>query len=252
MMRLPFLIIAGVATLAITLVAATLIAPLFGESVQFGSVVGETVSRTRVGYGRYGRAPRINTDIFQSTPTRIPWASDLGLGSIIPSPDLQEELQEEPGSIDSGLLVLRHLQAQIPQLQAVYEALVTSRSNITVADLRGALGQYSSRSGAIVIDAEAAEESNYVVAMILAHEGQHALDDREGRRRVDEKSCYNREARAFDLTIFIWQSLWGMEGKTGSLSQIEAGFNRMAAIKHEDPLGYVERLIELYGENCGG
>ncbi len=235
----------------ITLVGASLIAPLFGESVPIGSIFGDVVSRPRVGYGRYGRVPDINTGVFQSTPTQIPWASDLGLGSAVHRPDSQEELREEPGSIDSGLLVLRHLQEQIPQLQAVYEVLATSRSRITVTALRGGLGRYFSQSGAISIDEAVVEESNYAVAIILAHEGQHALDHRQGRLGLDERSCYNAEARAFDLAIFIWQSLWGMQGKTGAVSEIESDFNRMASIKQEDPLGYIERLIELYGDNCG-
>ena len=249
MMRLPFLIVAGVAALLITLIAATLIAPLFGESVQIAGVVGEA-SRQRVGYGRYGRAPDINIEMSESTDPQIPWASDLGLGPVIQDPVLQGDLREGPGSIDSGLLVLRHLQPEIPQLQAVYEILVTSRSKIGVTHLRGAFGRYFSGSGAISIDTEVVEESNYAVAMILAHEGQHALDDREGRLGRGERACYNAEARAFDLAIFIWQSLWGMQGKAGIVSDIEADFNRMAAIRHEDPLGYVERLIELYGDNC--
>lgn len=252
---LPFFIIAGVVTLVITLIAATLIAPLFGESVPLEGILGE-VSRPRYGYGRYGRAPRIDTDIFQSTPTRIPWASDLGLGPLIPNPapqeELPEELREQPGSIDSGLVVLRQLRERIPQLEAVYDVLIASRSKIRVGDFRTSLGRYSSLSGTITIDRDVVEVSNYAVAMVLAHEGQHALDHRLGRLRADSRSCYNAEARAFDLAIFIWQSLWGMEGKTGNVSRIEAGFNRMAEIKHEDPIGYVERLIELYGDSCGG
>ena len=117
--------------------------------------------------------------------------------------------------------------------------------------MRGSLGRYFSLSGAIHIDAEVVEESNYVVAMVLAHEGQHAFDDRQGRLGRSERSCYNAEARAFDLSIFIWQSLWGMQGKTGTVSEIEADFNRMAAIRHEDQIGYVEQLIEAYGDYCG-
>ena len=251
---LPFFIIAGVLTLVVTLIAATLIAPLFGESVPLEGVLGE-VSRPRYGYGRYGRAPRIDTDIFQSTPTRIPWASDLGLGPVIPSAapqeELPEELREQPGSIDSGLVVLRQLRERIPQLEAVYEVLLDSKSRITIRDFRNSLGRYSTLSETISIDRDVVEESNYAVAMVLAHEGQHALDHRLGRLAADSRSCYNAEARAFDLSIFIWQSLWGMEGKTGRLSKIEADFNRMAAIKQEDPIGYVERLIELYGDICG-
>ena len=37
---LPFFIIAGVVTLVITLIAATLIAPLFGESVPLAGIRG--------------------------------------------------------------------------------------------------------------------------------------------------------------------------------------------------------------------
>ncbi|MCY4110088.1 MAG: hypothetical protein OXG11_13810 [Chloroflexi bacterium] len=251
---LPLFIIAGVVTLVVTLVAATLIAPLFGESVPLEGILGEA-SQPRYGYGRYGRAPRIDTDIFQSTPTRIPWASDLGLGPVIPNParqeELPEELREQPGSIDSGLVVLRQLRERIPQLEAVYEVLLDSKSRIVIRDFRNSLGRYSTLSETISIDRDVVEESNYAVAMVLAHEGQHALDHRLGRLAADSRSCYNAEARAFDLSIFIWQSLWGMEGKAGRLSKIEADFNRMAAIKQEDPIGYVERLIELYGDICG-
>ena len=254
MTRLPLLLIAGVVTLVVTLIAATFIAPLFGESVPLLGII-EDASRPRWGYGRYGRAPRIDTDIFQSTPTQIPWASDLGLGPVIPSPapqeELPEDLRERPGSIDSGLVVLRQLRARIPQLEAVYDVLLDLRANIRIGDYRTSLGRYSTLTDTISIDRDVVEESNYAVAMVLAHEGQHALDQRQGRLRADRRSCYNAEARAFDLSIFIWQSLWGMEGKTGDVTPIEASFNRMAQIKHEDPIGYVERLMELYGENCG-
>ena len=213
MNRVVFLIAAGVITLIISLVAATLIAPLFGESVPVLGIAESALSRARV--GRRG-VPPISINLPETATTRIPWASDLGLTSEAES----VEVEEGPGSIDSGLLVLRSLQTNIPQLEAVYKVLVTSRSTILVRNLRGNLGRFSGSSGSITISTEIVQESNFVVAMVLAHEGQHALDFRERRLRTDERSCFNAEARAFDLSIFIWQSLWGMQGKTGDVSRI--------------------------------
>ncbi len=243
MSRVLSLIAAGLITLVISLVGAALIAPLFGESVPLLDIAENAVSRARV--GRRG-VPPININIPERASTQILWASDLGLGNVEESADLEEG----PGSIDSGLVVLRELRATIPQLEVVYEVLVASRPRIAVRNLRGKLGQFSGRAGTITIDMEVVEESNFVVAMVLAHEGQHALDNHQGRLGLDERSCYNAEARAFDLSIFIWQSLWGMQGKPNNVSKIEASFNRMASIRHEDPLGYVERLVDLYGDAC--
>ena len=175
-------------------------------------------SQPRYGYGRYGRAP-------ESIPIYFNHPDPDSVGERSRSwprnpesatqEELPEELREQPGSIDSGLVVLRQLRERIPQLEAVYEVLVASRSKIRVGDFRTSLGRYSSLSGTITIDEDVVEVSNYAVAMVLAHEGQHALDHRLGRLRADSRSRYNAEARAFDLAIFIWQSLWGMGGENG-------------------------------------
>ena len=229
--------------IVISLAAAALIAPLFGERVPILGIFEEAVSRARV---RGRGMPIGGIALPKNVPTRSPWTSDLGLGVAAPTSDLKEA----PGSIDAGLVVLRKLRAKIPQLEAVYEVLIASKPRIVTRDLRGKLGQFSGGSGTIAIDTLVLNESNFVVAMVLAHEGQHALDHRQARLRLDERSCYNAEARAFDLSIFIWQSLWGMQGKSSGVSDVEASFNRMSSIRQNDAIGYIERLIELYGDAC--
>ena len=87
--------------------------------------------------------------------------------------------------------------------------------------------------------------------MVLAHEGQHTLDQNLGRIPGDPSSCYNSEVRAFDIQIYLWQSLWGSGGKPASLTSTETVFNQMSKFKQEDPIGYVARLIDLYGAQCG-
>ena len=243
MNRMLFLLAAGVLTLVVSLVGATLIAPLFGEDVPVSRILEETVSRTRV--SRRGMPIRGIT-IPQATRTERSQANAPRL-PIVARPN---DLQESPASIDSGMRVLSQLRGTIPQLEDVYEVLETSKATIAVRNLGDGLGQFLAASQLITIDAKVMRESNFVVAMVLAHEGQHALDYRKGQLGSDQRSCYNAEARAFDLSIFVWQALWGMDGKTTNVSRIEADFNRMAAIRHNDQLGYVVRLLDLYGDRC--
>ena len=87
--------------------------------------------------------------------------------------------------------------------------------------------------------------------MVLAHEGQHALDHNLGRISGDSLSCFDTEVRAFDLQIALWQTIWGTQGKPSPLTSFENDFNRMIEIKQESPITYVARLIELYGDQCG-
>jgi len=243
MNRMLFLLAGGVLTLVLSLVGATLIAPLFGEDVPLSRILEETLSRARV--GRRGM-PIGGITIPQPIPTRSSQANAPGFPMAV-RPD---HLQEAPASVDSGMRVLSELRVTIPQLEDVYEVLEASRAAITVRNLRDGLGQFLANSRSIAIDVKVMRESDFVVAMVLAHEGQHALDYRKGHLGSDERSCYNAEARAFDLSISVWQALWGMEGKTTNVSKIEADFNRMASIRHDDQLGYVVRLIDLYGDRC--
>ena len=113
------------------------------------------------------------------------------------------------------------------------------------------LGTYYSGSRSIVLSSDLEFESAEVVAMVLAHEGQHALDHNLGRLGTNSLSCYDSEIRAFDLEILLWWTLWGSGGKTGTLTYAEQVFNNILWLKVNSPVTYMVQIIELYGDQCG-
>ena len=244
MTQLVKVIVIGVVFGVGTLIIASLIAPVFGREVPATAVVQRVLGRIRIGV-RGRPVPNVGLPTRGQTP--VTWVSDLGLGNVEAVP----VTEEVSGSIKNGLEVLANLQTDIPQLQAVYRVLTDNSQQISFRRLRRGLGLYESVSRMILIDTAIEQESNFVMAVILAHEGQHALDHKLGRLGRDPRSCFNTEARAFDLTIFVWQSIWGMDGLLNDPSRIEQTFNQMARIRTGDPLGYVDRLISLYGDACG-
>ena len=112
-------------------------------------------------------------------------------------------------------------------------------------------GLYDLGSRSITLSNALRNESVEVVAMVLAHEGQHALDHNLGRIPGDSLACFDAEVRSFDIQIDLWRSIWGSGGKSGSLTPTETMFNRWGGFKRESPIGYVAALIDLYGAQCG-
>ena len=168
---------------------------------------------------------------------------------VQPTPPSQPQ---RGGTISAGLEVLTARQGQMPGLADVLATLRGMQDRISFVQLpANVLGQYNLRIRSIALSSSLRNESPEVVAMVLAHEGQHALDHSLGRISGDSLTCFDTEVRAFDLQIALWQTIWGPQGKPSSVTSVESDFNRMIEIKQDSPITYVVRLIELYGDQCG-
>ena len=176
-------------------------------------------------------------------------------GDALPSAESMPTATARPfsgTSISSGLEILTVRESQVPGLADLTAVLAQMETSISFTALpEHVLGRYTLETSFISLNGDLSNESPEAVAMVLAHEAQHALDHNLGRIPGDSLACFDSEVRAFDIQIALWQVIWGAEGKPDPLTSLEQSFNRMLEIKQESPITYVNRLVELYGDQCG-
>ena len=117
-------------------------------------------------------------------------------------------------SISSGLEILTERESQVPGLADLTAVLAQMETSISFTALpQHVLGRYTLETRFISLNGDLSNESPEAVAMVLAHEAQHALDHNLGRIPGDSLACFDSEVRAFDIQIALWQVIWGAEGK---------------------------------------
>ena len=217
---------------------------------------GSTESRIAFTSDRSGRSEIWTADVSGGSLVQLTfeggsspsWAGGADVDTATSGP------AEAPPTIgfDAALAVRNTRRSQVPGMGEVVDTLQGMTSRIVSGKLpANVFGAYSTSSRQITISSTLATESAEVIAMVLVHEKQHALDHNLGWLGADSLSCYDSEIRAFDVQILLWQTMWGFGGKGGALTSAEQTFNTMLAIKRASPLTYIAQIIELYGEQCG-
>ena len=159
---------------------------------------------------------------------------------------------KRPRDLSAGLQILQAREDQVPGLTEVSITLREMRDRISFSVLPDdELGRYEIETRSIVLNGTLTDEPAEVVAAVLAHEGQHALDHNLGRIPGKPLACFDAEVRAFDLQIALWQVIWGSQGMPAPVSNVQFDFNRMLEIKQESPITHVNTVVEIYGDQCG-
>lgn len=159
------------------------------------------------------------------------------------------ESPSAPSDLQVAIDFLAGYQSQVPRMDEIVATLsaMTSRTSYQAMPAN-VLGSYS--GGWITLNTDLQSETLAVVAMVLAHEGQHALDDLNGLLGPGQ-ACYDAEVRAFTVQVLLWSSIYGIDGKPAPLTGIEGNFNYFLDQFLRSPLTFVETIIALYGEQCG-
>lgn len=156
-----------------------------------------------------------------------------------------------PASADVQQLIdfLAGYRSQVPRMDEIVPVLAGMGDRIYYGTLpANVLGSYS--GGWITLNTDLQFESLEVAAMVLAHEGQHALDDILGLLGPGQ-ACYDAEVRAFTVQVLLWSSVYGIDGKIPPLTDLEYTFNIILDEFLRSPLTFVNNIIALYGEQCG-
>ncbi|MDP6509348.1 MAG: hypothetical protein QF719_01215 [Chloroflexota bacterium] len=154
-----------------------------------------------------------------------------------------------PSDLQAAIEFLAGYHSQVPRMDEIVATLsaMTDRTSYQAMP-PNFLGSYS--GGWITLNTDLQSETLAVVAMVLAHEGQHALDDLNGLLGPGQ-ACYDAEVRAFTVQVLLWSSIYGIDGKPAPLTGIEGNFNFFLDQFLRSPLTFVETIISLYGEQCG-
>ena len=225
---------------------------------------GDTLQNTTTGLAFYRKST--NTPTFTNGWDH--WAWTIGglvywtgsavdpPGSAAPdSPSAQlnpPPLSQQDGAISAGLEILESREDQVPGLADVSRTLREMQDRISFSVLPDdELGRYEIETRSIVLNGTLTDEPAEVVAAVLAHEGQHALDHSLGRIPGKPLACFDAEVRAFDLQIALWQVIWGSQGMPAPVSNVQFDFNRMLEIKQESPITHVNTVVKIYGDQCG-
>ncbi len=223
---------------------------------------GDTLQSTTTGLAFYRKST--NTPTFTNGWDHWAWTAE-GLvywtGSAVDPPGSAapvspSEPEPSPDQIDraisAGFGILEARQGQVPGLAEVLITLREVRDRISFSVLpEDELGRYEIETRSIVLSNTLTGEPAEVVAAVLAHEGQHALDHNLGRIPGKPLACFDAEVRAFDIQTALWQVIWGSQGMPAPVSNVQFDFNRMLEIKQESPITHVNTVVEIYGDQCG-
>ncbi len=154
-----------------------------------------------------------------------------------------------PADIQPLIDFLAGYQSQVPRMDEIVSVLDGMAGQVSDGSLpANVLGSYS--GGWITLNTDLQSETVEVASMVLAHEGQHALDDLLGLLGPGQ-ACYDAEVRAFTVQVLLWSSIYGIDGKIPPLTSLEYTFNTILDEFLRSPLTFVDNIIALYGEQCG-
>ncbi len=138
-------------------------------------------------------------------------------------------------------------QGPVAGMGDVFPTLNSTTDPISFAALHeNAFGTYYFGARSIVVSSALESESTEVIAMLLAHEGQNALDHNLERCTGDSLYCHDSEVRAFHLQILLWRTLWGLDGRPCAVTFAEQDFNCMLWPKINSLVTYTVTIVELY------
>ena len=227
-----------------------LIGPVMGDPVECehaNRANGDALQHTTTGLAFYRKAT--NTPTFTDGWRHWAWTENglvTWVGASVDPPNLTVST-----SISDGLRVLVDWEREVPILIGINRLLRDMTSRIKFMDLSGdALGAYFPRSRWIGLNENLQRETPAVLSMVLAHEGQHALDHHLGFLVGEPRACFDAELRAFDVQIVLWQAMWGNDGLGDEATANERMFNYMLWAKLNVPGLYRSAIVDLYDEQC--
>ena len=173
----------------------------------------------------------------------------FSVGAAVTTPLDPVDPGSAPADVQQLIDFLAGYQAQVPRMDQIVPVLAGMSGRIIYDSLApNILGTYS--GGWIILNTDLRSETLEVAAMVLAHEGQHALDDILGLLGPGQ-ACYDAEVRAFTVQVLLWSSIYGIDGKIPALTSLEFTFNVILDEFLRSPLTFVNNIIALYGEQCG-
>jgi hypothetical protein len=138
----------------------------------------------------------------------------------------------------------------IDQLIQNYREYAVPWLNIQMAEMpAGRLGSFNRSTKTIKIDQRLMSYSSDVRAAILAHEFQHAIDYRAGKKFETKQDCYALEENAFRTEGEVWWELWNGNLPKPTTS-VHAELNNIAIAVKKDPVGFAMQLIDEYKSEC--
>lgn len=228
----------------------SLLGPVMGDPVECehaNPANGDALQHTTTGLAFYRKAT--NTPTFTDGWTHWAWTENglvTWVGDSIDPPNIKPST-----SISDGLQVLLDWEEAVPSLIGINDLFREMEGRIKFMDLSGnALGSYFPRSKLIGLNENLQRETPAVLSMVLAHEGQHALDHHLGHLIGNATSCFAAELRAFDVQIRLWQAMWGDDGLGEEATDHERMFNYILWVKLNVPALYRSTIVELYEEQC--
>lgn len=228
----------------------SLLGPVMGDPVECEHTNpknGDALQHTTTGLAFYRKAT--NTPTFTDGWNHWAWTEDGLIRWVGDSVD--PPLMTVFSSITDGLRVLVDWEEDVSILIDINRLLQDMASSIKFMNLSGnALGAYFPRSKLVGLNENLQTETPAVLSMVLAHEGQHALDHYLGLLIGNSRACFDAELRAFDVQIMLWQAMWGTDGLVDEATDTERMFNHMLWTKLNVPGLYRSAIVDLYDEQC--
>lgn len=176
-----------------------------------------------------------------------------------------------PGDTHSGLdPAMRVGVATLWNTSPAYQYLITGlaggRYQLIFQDLLvdGYYALTSLTYHAILIDSHFAKWDPHDLALVLAHEAQHASGFDQIGAPVNANECYAFELRSFLVDAAAWQAWYGPAGKPGQTTRPGTGGtidqamvfavsnNAMLQAVRETPARFVDDLMLFYQYDCAG
>ncbi len=149
--------------------------------------------------------------------------------------------------------------ARLPEGRRLLDRLADAAVPIFMAPEpaeRRSWAHYDLRGRVIWIDRSLIGSDPRNIAVVLAHEAQHAVDHADGlitapRTSVaDEEACFASEVRAFSLELGIWRTLFGASGSPVERSRFERQQNILLELVGDSEDELERRVRRVYRWNC--
>ena len=154
---------------------------------------------------------------------------------------------------DPALHPILDLLYSAPTGQRVLNRLVRIGSIMILRDqLPGAAGATESLGNHIELNRQLMAFDPHVMAVVIVHEGTHAIDNATGAMDLTSFSCFEMEQRAYGIEAQTWSEYYGPGGKADPKDGAERSENEVLRFAQRADLENFVRRSAAYEAQCAG
>lgn len=141
----------------------------------------------------------------------------------------------------------------VPTGQSVLNRLVRTVPTMLLTDMPEGLGGFAEARGYhLEFNRNVLNSDPRVMAVVIAHEGTHAIDYATGGSDLSNYPCFELEERAFGVEALVWAEFFGPNGKGDPKDLWEQSQNEVLRFAQRGDLANMVQRSAGYERQCAG